>query len=255
LGEALPPTDNVVDLLKQDHRNVEDLFKDFEKAEGKSEKLAIIKTILDELTLHTIAEEKLVYSELTPAEEKQEEKVHEAFEEHHLVQGLIAQLSKFTGGEENFEAKVKVLSELIKHHVKEEELDLLPKLDQADVDLDELGRKFQAEKEALKKQSPSFENEEDAIEAEPVMDAPEKAAAKKSAKPVAKKIEAKKPTTKKTAAKKTDTRKPATKKAAAKKPGVKKAAPKKAAAKKKAPAKKASVKKPTAASKAKRKAR
>jgi len=236
IGEPAPPTDNVIDLLKADHKKVEDLFKDFEDAESKDEKLSIIKTIIEELTVHTVAEEKLVYSHLIQGEDE-EEKTREAFEEHHLVQGLISDLSDFNGNEANFDAKVKVLSELIKHHVKEEELDLLPKLNDKDLDLDELGRQFNSDKEKLKKNPPEFESvSKIAVERPRAMKPIKRAAAKKASDASVKRAAAKrKATAKKSAAKtaaKSKVTKPAAKKVAAKKPAVKKATAKKTAAKK-----------------------
>ncbi len=247
-----PPSDNVIDLLKEDHRKVEQLFKDFEKAEAKDEKLAILKEVITELNLHSAAEEKLVYSTLKDGEE---EKVEEAFEEHHLAKFLLAELDQFDGSEENFDAKVKALSEVIKHHVKEEELDMLPKLRGSDTDLEELGREFLEEKEELRANPPSLDlekfsqnvSEEEEMEEKvaPVhsrkvvqrgrkaKDLMAKASATKKA---GKTASSKRPTTK-SAAKKaapgsSATKTKATKKSVAKKGGVKKPASKKSAAKK-----------------------
>jgi hypothetical protein len=262
-GEA-PPSENVVDLLKADHRKVQSLFKEFENAEGKTDKVSILKTILEELTLHTIAEERLVYSRIGESSDQDEqEKVYEAFEEHEAAQNLISQLSKFTGDEENFEAKVKLLEEMIKHHVTEEELDLLPKLDESREELEELGREFQDEKDDLKDQHATFEPP--AEKPEPVMHkarksvaraakrpAAQKAAPKRGAKTAAKST-AKKSTAKKVAEKKSPARKTAAKKSRASRKSA--AKPKKAStasAKKATTTKKATVKKPAAGSKRKK---
>lgn len=246
-----PPSDNVIDLLKKDHRKVEQLFKDFEKAEAKDEKLAILKEVITELNLHSAAEEKLVYSTLKDGEE---EKVEEAFEEHHLAKFLLAELDQFDGSEENFDAKVKALSEVIKHHVKEEELDMLPKLRGSDTDLEELGREFLEEKEELRANPPSLDLEKFSQNVSEEKETEDKAAAVHSRKVVQRGRKAKDAKESSLANKKsgktTISKKPATmsaarkaapsstakktkapKKAVAKKGGAQKAAPKSAAKK------------------------
>ena len=139
-----PPT-NVIDILKADHRKVEELFKEFDKCGSDEERKNLMDEIVKEISIHAALEEKLVYPEL----EGEGQKTKEAYEEHHAVKLLVAELADMTGGEDTAPAKVKVLGELVKHHIQEEELDLLPKLKNAYEDLDALGSLVQQEREFL----------------------------------------------------------------------------------------------------------
>lgn len=144
MGEGM----NAVELLKADHRKVEQLFEQFESSTTKREKMKLVKEVINELTIHTKLEEKLVYPILLE-EKEDEDMTQEAFEEHHVVKNVLAELSKMDGSEENLKAKVTVLSELVKHHVKEEENEMFPKLEQSGEDLDELGETLAQEKMKL----------------------------------------------------------------------------------------------------------
>jgi hemerythrin superfamily protein len=137
---------DVIALLKADHRKVEGLFKDFESARTKLQRVKLINEIVKELSVHATVEEKLVYPQL---EQDEKELTGEALEEHHLVKLVIAELADYDGSEENLESKIKVLSELVKHHVKEEEREMLPKLKESGADLMKMAQKVQAEKQKL----------------------------------------------------------------------------------------------------------
>lgn len=154
LGVEDSPTD-AIHILKEDHNRVEDLFKDFEKASTKAQKQKIMKQVVMELTVHAALEEKLVY----PLIAYEGDKTREAYEEHHLVKLTLAEMEKMNGSEENAKAKMKVLSELVKHHVKEEERELLPSLKHSDNDMEKLGKQLLAEKQkmmdAMKSGSPA----------------------------------------------------------------------------------------------------
>lgn len=144
--------DDVISKIKNDHRKLEELFKSFEEARTKAQKMKIVREISAELTVHANAEEKLVYPLV---EKKDDDMTREAEEEHHLLKILIKELASFDGSEENFKAKVTVLKEVNEHHVKEEELDLLPKLKDTGADLKELGEEFEADKaKQMKKLKP-----------------------------------------------------------------------------------------------------
>lgn len=123
----------IVTMLKEDHRKVEGLFAEFESARTSRQRKSLIDKIVTELTIHATLEEQIVYP---PIMREEEDGAKEAYEEHHVVKGLLRELSKMDGSEENVKAKVKVLSELIQHHVKEEEGELLPKLKETGEDLD-----------------------------------------------------------------------------------------------------------------------
>jgi hypothetical protein len=110
---------DAIAMLKADHREVEDLFAKFEKASGSERKWQIAQQICTELKIHTELEEEIFYPACERAVE--EDLYKEAFVEHDGAKVLVNDILE-TGGEgEFFEAKVKVLSEEIEHHVKEEE--------------------------------------------------------------------------------------------------------------------------------------
>lgn len=138
---------DAVSLLKADHRKVEGLFKEFEKSDDNDDKRALLKQIIKELTVHTTVEESKVYPIL---EHEDEDGSNEAYEEHHLVKIMLDELTKMDAADPLTAAKVKALSELVKHHVQEEELELLPELQSMDVDLEALGEVIVEEKGRLK---------------------------------------------------------------------------------------------------------
>ncbi|HEY9757597.1 MAG TPA: hemerythrin domain-containing protein [Oculatellaceae cyanobacterium] len=142
---------DIISLIKADHRNVDLLFAEYEKASNNEDKGALLERIIQELNVHTTAEEKLVYPAL---EKEDEEGALEAFEEHHLVENMLQELMSVTEIDEQVDAKVKVLSELVKHHVKEEETKLLPEMKKSDIDLEQMGQEFKAGKENLKAKPP-----------------------------------------------------------------------------------------------------
>lgn len=118
--------DDAIALLQQDHRKVEALFEDFEHTQSKSEKAMIAAKICLELRVHTQIEEELLYP---PAhKEIEHDLVDEATVEHATAKDLINQIETMSPSEHLYDAKVKVLSEYIKHHVKEEENEMFPKL-------------------------------------------------------------------------------------------------------------------------------
>lgn len=109
---------NAIWLLKQDHRKVEELFKDFESSRTSNQRYQLIQQIIKELDVHTRVEEKVIYPILA---KEDKEANGEANEEHHVVKLILAELAGSNGSESNLKSKVKVLSEIVKHHVKEEE--------------------------------------------------------------------------------------------------------------------------------------
>lgn len=126
----------VVEMLKEDHEKVKGLFEEFESAEQKQQG-DIAATAIMELEVHAELEEKLIY----PAIREQiddDEMMNEAMEEHHLVHVLIKELKKLKPKDEVFQAKFKVLGELVKHHIEEEEGEILPKAQESDIDWESL---------------------------------------------------------------------------------------------------------------------
>lgn len=140
------PEQDAIALLKTDHRKVEKLFKDFAEAEGP-EAEEMLETIILELALHTAIEEDLLYPAL---EDKIKDMIDESYEEHHLVKLAIAELADISADAPTCKAKVLVLSELVDHHVKEEEDDIFPELKKSGIDLQELAQQMTARKEQLK---------------------------------------------------------------------------------------------------------
>ncbi len=140
---------DAIALLKADHRKVEDLFAAFEKAAGAKKK-TLAEQICLELTVHTKIEEDVFYPACEGAVE--ESLIKEAYVEHDEAKVLIAEIEAGGPDDEFYDAKVKVLSELIEHHVAEEEKRVEGMFSQAraaGLDMDELGRRMAAEKEQL----------------------------------------------------------------------------------------------------------
>ncbi|MGH6979250.1 MAG: hemerythrin domain-containing protein [Brevundimonas sp.] len=141
---------DAIALLKADHREVEDLFEQFEKASGDGRKEKLAKQICLELSVHTQIEEEIFY----PACEGKidEDLIKEAYVEHDAAKVLIAQIEAGGPDDEYYDAKVKVLSEEIEHHVKEEEQRMEGMFSQArkaGLDMDALGDQLRARKEEL----------------------------------------------------------------------------------------------------------
>jgi hemerythrin superfamily protein len=141
---------DAVTLLKEDHRKVEDLFKQFEEAKGDGRKRKIAEQIAAELIVHTQIEEEIFY----PAcEGKVEEAdIKEAYVEHDAAKVLVAEIVAGGPDDDYYESKVHVLQEEIEHHVKDEERWLTGVFSQAKrhgVDMDKLGDELAARKAEL----------------------------------------------------------------------------------------------------------
>jgi len=142
---------DAVALLKEDHRTVEDLFAQFEKARGEGRKQALATEICTELTIHAQIEEEIFY----PACEGkvEEDLLKEAYVEHDGAKVLIAEISAGGPDDEFYDAKVKVLQEQIEHHVQEEEKRLEGLFSQAraaGLDMEALGQQLAIRKDELK---------------------------------------------------------------------------------------------------------
>ena len=142
---------DAITLLETDHREVEDLFEGFEAADSDADKDAIAQKICLALKVHAQIEEELFYP---PAREKtgDADLVDEALVEHMGAKTLIAQIEAMKPGQPLYDAKVKVLSEQIRHHVEEEESELFPEVRETRIDLDALGTKLAARKAELLEQ-------------------------------------------------------------------------------------------------------
>lgn len=138
---------NAVELLRQDHRKVQDLFEEFEAADSRSRQ-RIVDQALTELEIHAKLEEGLIYPAIREVLDE-EDLMDEALEEHHAVKLLIKELRKMGPKDERYRAKFKVLAEMVKHHIEEEESHILPQAEQSDLDLSELGQDALMQKEKL----------------------------------------------------------------------------------------------------------
>lgn len=141
---------DAIALLKADHRKVEGLFEDFEKATASAKKAALVRQICTELTVHTKIEEDIFYPACRGKIE--EDTLDEAYVEHDGAKMLIAELMDSTPDDAFYDAKVKVLSEEIKHHVKEEEArseGMFAQAREAGLDMEALGDAMRARKAEL----------------------------------------------------------------------------------------------------------
>ena len=143
---------DAIEMLTADHRNVEKLFKEYDQlveAEGSyNEKEALAATICAELSVHAQVEEEVFYPAARDILDE-EDLVDEAVVEHASAKDLIAQLADMSPDDDLYDAKVKVLSELIEHHVEEEEDEMFPKLRKAKLDTASLGLQMQERKVEL----------------------------------------------------------------------------------------------------------
>jgi hemerythrin superfamily protein len=144
-------TQDAIALLKEDHRAVEKLFKDFEGAKGDGRKQKLAQRICLELTVHTMIEEEIFYPACDGKVEG--DLLKEAYVEHDAAKLLIAEIEAGEGQSDDFfDAKVQVLGEQIEHHVEEEEEELFPKVRKAEIDLEALGEQLAARKQELLKE-------------------------------------------------------------------------------------------------------
>ena len=133
---------DAVELIKSDHRKVEKLFREFEEAGDRAYKTKqeLVGQIVEELEVHATIEEETYYPAVEAKARKDgKELIAEAVEEHHVVKILLGELGSMSSEDEAFDAKVTVLMENVRHHVEEEESELLPQSEKI-LDSDELTR-------------------------------------------------------------------------------------------------------------------
>jgi hemerythrin superfamily protein len=143
-------TADAIALLKADHRQVEQWFEEFKTARSAGKKRNLAATICDALKTHTTIEEEIFYPAFLKAT-RDEDIHHEAIVEHEGAKKLIAEIEASGPEDEYFDAKVAVLSEMIKHHVKEEEQPsgMFAEAKKSKMDLEEIGRRLAARKQEL----------------------------------------------------------------------------------------------------------
>lgn len=140
-------------LLKSDHQEVQKMFEQFESRHDKmssGDKQALVEKICMELKIHTTIEEEIFYPAVGEHVEKAEELLHEAKVEHDSAKALIGEIESGDPDDEHWDAKVTVLGEYVKHHVKEEQNEMFPMVRKAkELDLRELGERLMARKQEL----------------------------------------------------------------------------------------------------------
>lgn len=144
---------DAITLLKEDHRKVEELFEQFEKAKGDGRKQKLALEICKELTIHTMLEEEIFY----PACEGkvEEDLLKESFVEHDAAKVLIAEIEAGEPSDDFYDSKVKVLQEEIEHHVEEEEQPkkgLFAQAREADLDMKAIGDQLSRRKSQLQEE-------------------------------------------------------------------------------------------------------
>jgi hemerythrin superfamily protein len=135
-------------LLRADHKRVSALFDQYEGTRSAAKKKAIVATICLELSVHAQIEEEIFYPAVKAAL-KDKEMVPEATVEHATLKELIAQVKDKEPDGEMFDAKITVMSEYVKHHVREEQNEMFPKARKTRLDMTALGARMAARKEAL----------------------------------------------------------------------------------------------------------
>ncbi|GAA3040517.1 MULTISPECIES: hemerythrin domain-containing protein [Streptosporangium] len=120
-------------LLKDDHKTVEKLFKEFEKAgeQAYKTKQEIVAKIVEELTTHAYIEEQIFYPAAREGAPDTSDHILESVEEHHVVVWMLSELTRLDPKDERFDAKVSVLMENVRHHVEEEEEEWFPQVREA----------------------------------------------------------------------------------------------------------------------------
>lgn len=146
--EKAPKAQEATALLKADHKVVSMLFEQYESAKSSTKKKAIVAQICTELTVHAQIEEEIFYPQVKEAL-KDKELIPEATVEHATLKELIAQIEDGEPDDEMYDAKVKVLSEYVKHHVKEEQNEIFPKAKASKLDMYALGEQLIQRKEEL----------------------------------------------------------------------------------------------------------
>jgi hemerythrin superfamily protein len=141
-------------LLRNDHKLVDELFKQYEKTKDGGRKTVLVGKICAALKAHTTVEEEIFYPAVREAIDD-DHLMDEADVEHAAAKDLIAQLEAGHPGDDHYDAKVTVLGEYIRHHVKEEQGEIFPKARKAGIDLKELGSRIQARKGELGPEEPA----------------------------------------------------------------------------------------------------
>jgi hemerythrin superfamily protein len=140
---------SALELLEQDHREVEEWFNEYNELKGDdNRKGTLAEKICLALKVHAQIEEETFYPQARQAT-KDNDLIDEAAVEHATVKRLIGEIDGMEVGEELYDAKIRVLGEMVKHHIKEEEEELFPELVATKMDLDAVGKELAQRKEQL----------------------------------------------------------------------------------------------------------
>lgn len=153
-GRSKSDQQNAIDMLLEDHKKVQKMFKDFEKLDREDTEACqeLVSTACMELKVHSLLEKELFYPAVRDQIEKQEDEdlLNEAEVEHQTVDQLIETLEGMDAGDPMYVAHFTVLSEYVKHHVQEEEKEMFPRVKKIkSLDLDALGEEMSGRKQEL----------------------------------------------------------------------------------------------------------
>jgi hypothetical protein len=147
--ETQPASPSALELLEQDHREVEEWFDEYDELkEDDDQKAELVEKICLALKVHAQIEEEIFYPQAREAT-KDNDLIDEAVVEHATVKNLIGEIEAMEVGKELYDAKIRVLGEMVKHHIKEEEEELFPELRATKMDLDAVGKEIAERKEEL----------------------------------------------------------------------------------------------------------
>ncbi|HEX2032097.1 MAG TPA: hemerythrin domain-containing protein [Actinomycetota bacterium] len=137
---------NAIDLIVQDHREVEELFAELE--EGDGDRTALVQDVIRELSIHAAIEEQFLYPAMRRSLPDGDQLVEEALDEHQEAKEVLAELDGMEEEDPDFDARVRTLIQDVRHHVEEEEGELLPKIRTAlsDSELEEMGERMERAK-------------------------------------------------------------------------------------------------------------
>jgi len=162
-GKTNGESQNAIELLKADHQEVDKMFEQFKTARGRSQRKKLVEKIATALNAHTIIEEEIFYPACRE-HDVEEDDLDEAQVEHDTIKLLVRELLNGNLDDDYYDAKMTVLSEYVKHHVKEEEepeKGIFARIQKTDADLDELGQELKERKDEL------MEDREELVERPP----------------------------------------------------------------------------------------
>jgi len=140
---------NATQMIRQDHKKVEGLFKKFDQTQGSQAKRRLAENAMAELEVHAALEEEIFYPAVKKEVNDGSSMVQEAIEEHQTVKQLISKLKGMQEADEQFESQFSQLMENVQHHVEEEESEMLPKVEESQLDLNSLGQQMAQRKQQM----------------------------------------------------------------------------------------------------------